>query len=127
MLFYTKKITRLTLICIGLSFFISCTSSQKKNNSTGNADTSEWLLPFNKVDSVNPVMQPGNLTFSCPIQHKAIKWEAKNVFNPAIAVRNDTLFMLYRAQDSNGCSRIGLAKSVDGIHFARDSSPVLYP
>jgi predicted GH43/DUF377 family glycosyl hydrolase len=35
--------------------------------------------------------------------------------------------MLYRAQDSSGCSRIGLAKSTDGIHFTRQPSPVLYP
>jgi predicted GH43/DUF377 family glycosyl hydrolase len=127
MLFYKKKIERLVLIFINLSFLISCTSTQKKNNNTGSTDTSKWLLPFNKLDSVNPVMQPGNLTFNCPIQHTIIKWEAKNVFNPAVAVKNDTLFMLYRAQDSNGCSRIGLAKTIDGINFTRYASPVLYP
>jgi predicted GH43/DUF377 family glycosyl hydrolase len=56
-----------------------------------------------------------------------VKWENKNVYNPAVAVRNDTLFMLYRAQDSAGCSRVGLAKSTDGIHFSREPFPVLYP
>jgi len=41
----------------------------------------------------------------------------KDVFNPAVAVRNDTLFLLYRAQDKvgkpAGTSRIGLAASTD--------------
>lgn len=92
----------------------------------------DWaLLPFVKIDSVNPILKPGDNTFLDPITHEVTGWEAKNVFNPAVAVRNDTLFMLYRAQDSigkpTGTSRIGLAASVDGIHFARYPSPVLYP
>ena len=86
-----------------------------------------WLLPFEKQDSVNPIMAPGNLSFTCPILGRGVKWENKNVYNPATAVRGDTLFMLYRAQDSAGCSRIGLAKSTDGIHFDRYLAPVLYP
>jgi len=114
-------------ILFGLIFFISCSSTQQKNSHTGNTQNNNWLLPFNKLDSVNPVMQPGNLTFTCPVQKKLIKWEAKNVYNPTVAVRNDTLFMLYRAQDSADCSRIGLANSVDGIHFTRYALPVLFP
>lgn len=107
-------------------FFTGCNSNEQKSGSAEVID-STWLLPFNKLDSVNPVMQPGDHVFNCPVQQKPVKWEAKNVFNPAVAVRNDTLFMLYRAQDSAGCSRIGLAKSIDGIHFLRNDAPVLYP
>lgn len=106
----------------------ACNPAQQKKTDEHNEDAGNGLLlPFYKLDSVNPVMQPGNLEFICPIQHKAVKWEAKNVFNPAITVRHDTLFMLYRAQDSAGCSRIGLATSIDGIHFSRNHSPVLFP
>jgi predicted GH43/DUF377 family glycosyl hydrolase len=35
--------------------------------------------------------------------------------------------MLYRAQDSNGTSRLGYATSKDGVRFQRRSSPVLSP
>ena len=35
--------------------------------------------------------------------------------------------MLYRAQDKNGTSRLGYAESSDGVHFTRDSQPVLSP
>lgn len=115
------------IILFGYLFFISCASDQQKNGNKKSTDSSTWLLPFNKLDSVNPVLQPGNLSFIDPVQNTLVKWEAKNVYNPAVAVKNDTLFMLYRAQDSAGCSRIGLAKSVDGIHFERYASPVLYP
>jgi predicted GH43/DUF377 family glycosyl hydrolase len=63
--------------------------------------------------------------------NKAVAWESKNVFNPAIVVRRDTVFMLYRAQDSigkpGGTSRIGLAYSTDGLHFTKTPSPVFYP
>jgi predicted GH43/DUF377 family glycosyl hydrolase len=46
-------------------------------------------------------------------------------------VRNDTIFLFYRAEDTigkyAGTSRIGLAWSVDGVHFTRNKVPVLYP
>ncbi|HEY2727884.1 MAG TPA: glycoside hydrolase family 130 protein, partial [Parafilimonas sp.] len=106
-------------------WFVSCKAQQKQFSA--NNQTQQWLLPFSKLDSVNPVMKPGDLKFFCPVQQKEIKWEAKNVYNPAVTVRNDTIIMLYRAQDSAGCSRIGLAKSIDGIHFTRTAAPVLYP
>jgi predicted GH43/DUF377 family glycosyl hydrolase len=126
MIFYYTQNNKLVISFFVLIFLSACNSTQKKNDVSITAD-STWLLPFNKLDSANPVMQPGNLSFIDPVQNKPVKWEAKNVYNPAVAVENDTLFMLYRAQDSAGCSRIGLAKSTDGIHFIRYASPVLYP
>lgn len=111
-------------LLIVIILFVNCTTQK---HLSADYTKSNWLLPFNKLDSANPVMQPGNLSFVCPVQHKEIKWEAKNVYNPAVTILHDTLVMLYRAQDSAGCSRIGLAKSVDGIHFIRYATPVLYP
>ncbi len=96
-------------------------------------DLSEnWaMLSFEKADSVNPVLTPGNAVFNDPIRNKKIAWEEKDVFNPAIVVKGDTLYMLYRAQDKlglpGGTSRIGLAKSIDGLHFTREPEPVFYP
>ena len=106
----------------------------KKKNETAPIRTndSSWaLIPFVKIDSVNPILGPGKGSFICPVRNQKVFWEEKDVFNPAIAVRGDTLYMLYRAQDKlgkpDGTSRIGLAESIDGIHFTRYPEPVLYP
>ena len=77
--------------------------------------------PFLKYEG-NPILQPQGTGF-----------EEKAVFNPAAIVRNDTLYLLYRAEDTtgagqwNGTSRIGLAKSIDGTNFTRRPEPVIVP
>lgn len=64
---------------------------------------------------------------------KPVAWEKDNVFNPAAAVRNGRVYVLYRAEDDSGngiglhTSRIGLAESADGKSFKRRSEPVLGP
>jgi len=103
-------------------------AGQAQTDTSGN-----WMLgPFVKQDSVNPVLQPRvESVFSCPVRKMPVRWESKDVFNPAAVVRNDTVFLLYRAQDSigrpAGTSRIGLAWSTDGRRFTRHPSPVLCP
>ncbi|MBS1662100.1 MAG: glycosidase [Bacteroidetes bacterium] len=89
--------------------------------------TSWAMLPFVKVDAVNPVLGPGNASFDDPVSKKKIYWEERDVYNPATVVREGKLFLLYRAQDRVGTSRIGLAESTDGVHFKRYPMPVLYP
>jgi predicted GH43/DUF377 family glycosyl hydrolase len=94
--------------------------------------STDWaILPFTKVDSVNPILSAGTGLFTCPILKQQVKWEEKDVFNPAAIVRNDTVFLLYRAEDTigkyAGTSRIGLAYSLDGLHFVRRPEPVLFP
>jgi predicted GH43/DUF377 family glycosyl hydrolase len=47
-------------------------------------------------------------------------------------VRNDTVFLLYRAEDKDlenmpELLEYGLAWSVDGLHFKKLPEPVLYP
>src|SRR4051812_9482993 len=84
------------------------------------SDSTSWaLLPFVKVDSVNPVLTPGAGAFMDPIWKKKVAWEEKDVFNPAIVVKDGKIYMLYRAQDKigkpGGTSRIGLAESEDGF------------
>jgi predicted GH43/DUF377 family glycosyl hydrolase len=70
-------------------------------------------------------------TFYCPVRKDTVHWESKDVFNPASVIRNDTLYLIYRAEDMvgryNGTSRIGLAHSLDGENFTRFSEPVFYP
>ena len=90
------------------------------------------LLNFAKVDSANPIMGPSPVgQFTDPILKKPVRWEEKDVFNPAVVVRGDKVYMLYRAENKittfGKASRVGLASSTDGIHFVREKAPVLYP
>lgn len=99
---------------------------------SGKNHTQAWeLIPFNKADSVNPILGPGTGGFIDPILNKKVLWEDKDVFNPAIVKRNGVIYMLYRAQDKvgkpDGTSRIGLAVSNDAVHFSRLPGPVFYP
>ncbi|MEQ8241677.1 MAG: glycoside hydrolase family 130 protein [Cyclobacteriaceae bacterium] len=93
----------------------------------------DWqLLGFEKANDVNPVLLPDTSSlFLDPIRNDMVRWEGKDVFNPASLVRNDTLFLLYRAEDFvgkyNGTSRIGLAWSLDGLTFNKQPAPVFYP
>ncbi|GAB4415638.1 MAG: glycoside hydrolase family 130 protein [Bacteroidia bacterium] len=92
-----------------------------------------WLGEFVKP-ATNPVLRPdSSATFFCPVRQTAVQWQLADVFNPAAVVRNDSVFLLFRAEDDPGAiiggrtSRIGLAVSVDGEHFTKYPDPVLYP
>jgi len=93
---------------------------------------SDFLIPVTKNSELNPVLNPrATSEFYCPVRQQLVRWEEKDVFNPASVVKGDTLFLLYRAEDTlgkyNGTSRIGLAYSLDGYHFNRKDKPVLFP
>jgi predicted GH43/DUF377 family glycosyl hydrolase len=93
----------------------------------------QWILgPFVKQDAHNPCLTPmANTTFDCPVRKETVKWEEKDVFNPAAVVRDGKIYLLYRAEDKvgkyAGTSRIGLATSTDGLTFTRQPKPVFYP
>jgi beta-1,2-mannosidase len=122
----TLSIALLTL------YIISCKT--EKNNTDDfdrHADTTWALLPFIKVDSVNPILLPGENSFLCPILKRQVRWDEKDVFNPAAVVRDNKVHMIFRAEDKigkfAGTSRLGLAVSDDGIHFTKMKSPVFFP
>jgi predicted GH43/DUF377 family glycosyl hydrolase len=130
-----RLLSRVGIIAAG-SLALSCNQSAPNQPAavqipTLNQDSDWALLPFKKLDSVNPVLQPGKGSFICPIKNQTIYWEEKDVFNPAVVVRGDSLYLLYRAQDKvgkpEGTSRIGLATSLDGLHFSTYPHPVLFP
>lgn len=108
--------------------FILITSCSPKVNSPNN-----WMLgPFTKQHDNNPCLVPGDSsTFYCPVNKKVVNWEVKDVFNPATVVRNDKIYLLYRAEDSIGqhlgTSRIGLAESTNGLSFDKHPEPVFFP
>ncbi len=106
----TPKASLSSIILISL--ILSCTT-QTEN---------DWQMgPFVKYHN-NPVITP-----------QGDSWEAKDVFNPAAWSDGETIYMLYRAEDStgvgiwNGTSRIGLGTSSDGFNFDRRPEPVYEP
>lgn len=114
-------------------FFISCRNKTKDSSTLVLTDLNSPsdFFSFSKVDSVNPVLKADSSQFTCPILGRKIYWAEKDVFNPAAVIRNDTIFLLYRAEDIigkyAGTSRIGLAWSLDGFHFNKKENPVFYP
>ena len=121
---------RITLSQVGLAMLLVMLFNCRQKEAPLNDD---WAITgFVKVDSVNPVLVPGNREFDCPVLKKPVKWEVKDVFNPAAVVRDSNIFLLFRAEDSigkyAGTSRIGLAMgAIDGMHFLKRRKPVLYP
>ena len=117
----------IALCIVSIAACKNSTQSEKQDK------VANWVLaPFAKSDEVNPVLLPdSNSVFICPVRKTRVKWEEKDVFNPAAVVRHDTVFLLYRAEDKigkfAGTSRIGLAWSLDGLHFKKHPVPVLYP
>ncbi|WP_372638875.1 glycoside hydrolase family 130 protein, partial [Fodinibius sp.] len=83
----------------------------------------------------NPIITPSDhSTFYCPMRDSVVHWESMATFNPAAAVKNGKVHLLYRAEDLTGemkigghTSRLGMAISNDGLHFKRRDSPVFYP
>ena len=125
---------RFSILLSTLLIIAGCNDRQedkKESASTSNESENWTLIPFKKVDSLNPLLEPGTGEFTCPILKRKIRWENKDVFNPAVIARDGKVFMLYRAEDTigkyAGTSRIGLAESDDGLHFTRHPEPVFFP
>ncbi|MVM31488.1 glycosidase [Spirosoma sp. HMF4905] len=116
-------IKRLSLLLLLLPSLVQAQSKAEK----------PWMLgPFQKLNTDNPILAAKtNTTFDCPVRHQTIRWEEKDVYNPTAVVRNNKVYMVYRAEDTvrrvGGTSRLGLAVSTDGIHFKRMPKPVFYP
>ncbi|PCJ92312.1 MAG: hypothetical protein COA50_15740 [Flavobacteriaceae bacterium] len=106
------------------SVLVSCTQQTPQE---------KWLVGFEKPQQ-NPIMiADSTYTFNDPIKNESVQWQKADVFNPGAIVRNDTVFMLFRAEDNPAAalggrtSRIGLAYSLDGLNFTKHPEPVLYP
>ncbi|MRG47312.1 hypothetical protein GFS24_19475 [Chitinophaga sp. SYP-B3965] len=117
---------------LSLVFILSTsinTSAQNKNILPG------WALGgFVRPEGVNPVISvDSNTTFLDPMTNTKIHWEDNDTFNPAAAVKDGKIIVLYRSEDKTGIkigsrtSRLGYAISPDGLHFTRKTAPVLYP
>ena len=113
-------------ILIAILLFSAAANSQIKINN--------WQLGKFVKPATNPIMQADSTyLFNCPLKKELVQWQKADVFNPAAVVRNNKVYVLFRAEDVPGVgigmrtSRIGLAVSKDGIHFKKNPLPVLYP
>lgn len=116
-------------LLILLAFLLSSCQAKNEVTEAAHAEQASWAFTsFEKVDSLNPILSPTpSLTFECPITKEQLNWEERNVLNPSAIVKGDNVYLFYRAQDSSGTSRIGLAVSADGLHFVKQPAPVFYP
>lgn len=111
-----------------LIFLLLSCNTENKQTSEKKTNLNWAIDGFVKVDSINPIMSPSsNLSFDCPINKRTINWEERNVLNPTAIVKDDKVYLFYRAQDLDGTSRIGLAISEDGLHFNKEEHPVFFP
>lgn len=123
---YSTFLNGLLPVILLSGIWMGCGKEQKT------APEKTWaLVPFVKVDDSNPVLEAGANVFTCPILQTEVKWDEKDVFNPASVVRDGKVYMIFRAEDKigkyAGTSRLGLAISDDGLHFAKQPTPVFYP
>jgi len=113
---------------LSLILFISCHQQPAKQESTTLTGESWAMLNFVKADSLNPILQPDSTQhFNCPISKQTVNWEERNVLNPSAVVKDGKVYLLYRAQDHDMTSRLGLAVSDDGLHFTKLPEPVFFP
>lgn len=124
------KILFLLILCSALW---SCKNNKTKVPDEKVASETPWMLDFQKTEK-NPILQAdATFSFNDPITKKEVQWQRADVFNPGAIVRNDTVFILFRAEDNPDAilgertSRIGLAFSTDGINFTKYPTPVFYP
>ena len=107
--------TILVAILITVNFLAGCVQGDK------DTEFPSWAIaPFVRPEGINPLLTPRETDFYWPLIEATIKWENGDIFNPAATVINDTICVLYRAEDRSGqgigqrASRIGKALSMDG-------------
>src|ERR1700712_5204849 len=121
--------TRLLLAGLLLVFSVNCLAQQVENK------LPKWAFGgFVRSEDIDPIISPDTASrFFDPVSQKKVAWEANDTFNPAAAMKNGKIVVMYRAEDLYGTgigfrtSRIGYAESTDGINYNRRPTPVLYP
>ncbi|RTY68940.1 glycosidase [Flavobacterium sp. GSP27] len=117
---------KLTIMLIFAFILLSCGGNSIYKSQSKSKD---WaMLDFVKVDSLNPILEPQlHPVFQSPISNKKVHWEERNVLNPSAIVKDGKVYLIYRAQDKDMTSRLGLAISDDGLHFKKQPTPIFYP
>ena len=98
------------------------------------AGDNQWAIgPFTRPSN-QPVIAPDTTkVFLCPMRGEPVKWQESDTFNPAAAIKDGNICVLFRSEDNSATgigsrtSRVGYAESEDGIHMTIAPEPVLYP
>ncbi|OJV32757.1 MAG: hypothetical protein BGO29_01320 [Bacteroidales bacterium 36-12] len=92
------------------------------------------LGEFIRPAGVNPVISPDTSSvFFCPMNQMDVRWEESDAFNPGAVVKDDKIYVLYRAEDNSAIgigtrvSRVAIAESTDGINMKKFDAPVVFP
>lgn len=92
------------------------------------------LGEFIRPAGVNPVISPdASSVFFCPMNQMDVRWEESDAFNPGAVVKDDKIYVLYRAEDNSAVgigtrvSRVAIAESTDGINMKKFDAPVVFP
>src|SRR5437773_1630967 len=86
-----------------------------------------WEIPFAEVSSSVLSVMPGESgkTFYDPLLQRDVKWE-QDVYCPACSVYDGRIYCVYRSFGDDDQWRMGLARSEDGLNFARADQPVFH-
>jgi predicted GH43/DUF377 family glycosyl hydrolase len=78
-----------------------------------------WLRQWPSLKRLreNPILEPKADSW----------WESQAVFNPGVVYDGEWVHLFYRALGHDGISRIGYARSRDGVHFERFPRPAYDP
>ena len=132
-----NNIRRPLSICTAIIVLSGCNSGNSSCEAYVNGCATvmeyDWMIgPWVKRTDVNPCLKPDpSFVFMDPILGKEVRWQELNAYNPAAIVKDDKVYLFFRAEDTigkyHGTSRIGLAVSEDGYTFTSYPKPVIYP
>jgi hypothetical protein len=90
---WAKQVSLFVLVVVVLT---ACTTPEHRN---AFQNDSTWaMLPFQKVNDANPILKPIPEFLTVRFFNKKLRWEEKDVFNPAAVVRNGAVYLFYRAK-----------------------------
>ena len=120
---------KVIIIALFLLSFTNCKKPALPQPAQPATSSEDWTMTgFIKADSINPILQPSSdQSFDCPINQKIVYWEARNVLNPSAVVKDGKVHLIYRSQDNDMTSRLGMAISENGLHFEKQANPVFFP
>jgi hypothetical protein len=85
-------------------------------------DDRDWMLgPFQREDAANPCLTPSPAAlFSCPVRGEMVRWEEKDVFNPAAVLRRSRDYFIRPEKEYEITGQIGNVCFLEGlVHFKR--------
>jgi predicted GH43/DUF377 family glycosyl hydrolase len=122
------KRIKVGVVVLNLLILSGCNTTTILDKSEIEKSKNWGLTGFVKADSLNPILEPSSdQIFYCPVSKKEVRWEERNVLNPSAIVKDGKVYLIYRAQDNERTSRLGLAISEDGLHFKKQPAPVFSP